>query len=86
MHDEVFGRQSRPEPVEGQRRQEIDQKNRPVNHHLQQADAGAVAEEIVGLGVERDLGDAVKGGKERRELRGLVDERMDGRGIQSSCD
>ena len=52
---------------------------------MEKANPGAVAEEIVGLGVEGDFLDVVERIQKRGERRGLVDEGMDRRGVQSGC-
>ena len=61
VHDQMLGRQTRPEAVERKRSNQVDQEDLPADHDLQQADARTVAEKIVGLGVDRDLVDAVQG-------------------------
>ena len=49
---------------------------------LQEADARLVAEQVVGLGIERDFGAAIERGEERGELLGPGDELVVGDGVQ----
>jgi 7-cyano-7-deazaguanine synthase len=83
MHDQVFRRKARPERREVDRRQHIHQEDFTRDVELQQADARSVVEEVIGLGIERHLGRTVEGSKERRKLRGLVDEAVGGRRFQN---
>ena len=61
MHDQMSGGEARPESVERQRRDQVDEEDLPPGHDLHEADAGAIPEEIVGLGVDCDLRDPVQG-------------------------
>ena len=83
MHDQVLGGEAAPESVERQRREQIDQENLLPRQNLQKAHPRPVAEEIVGLGIDRDLLHPVQGVKQRRQQRGLVDKSVGRSRVQS---
>ena len=69
----MFLREAFPEGFEGQGRDEIHQVNFAVHQELQQADAGAVVEHVVRLGIHGDFVHPVECGVERGEAGGGID-------------
>ena len=79
MHEEVLGGEFLPERAEREERcEDVDEENFAVDEELEQAHAGAVVIHVVGLGIEGDFVHAVKGGEQRGQLVGLVDEDVGG--------
>lgn len=84
VHEQVFFREPFPERFEVDLREHVDEINFSGDEELQQADAGAVVEEIVGLRIDRRLLGPIESGEERRKLRGGFDELIDRRGVQGT--
>ena len=74
MNENVFGGEARPEGLEIDGGEGVDQKNFPGDQELQQADAGAVMVHVVRLGIEGAFLHPLERGKERGQLAGLVDQ------------
>jgi hypothetical protein len=74
VHHEMLRREPRPERLQVDRRQHIQQKHLLADQELHQAQPHPVVEHVVRLRIEGDLGDAVEGLKQRPQLPRLVDQ------------
>ncbi len=70
VHHQMLLLQPRPEGLQLDGRQGVDEEHVPIDEKLQQADPHPVAVHVVRLGIEGDLFDLVEGIQQRLQLPG----------------